>query len=214
MKLGILGGTFNPIHLAHLCIAETVYEACGLDRVLFLPAATPPHKEVAADVPFDLRMEMVRAAVKGHRGFDVSDLECRQPGKNYSVHTLELLRRDYPGAELYFIIGLDSFRDLPDWKDYEKLFELTHLVVVTRPGIDSAEPLGLLPVAVQKQFCYSCSPATWRHKKGKSLIFLNETPLGISSTDIRQRVAAGRSIRYLVPPEVAALIERHGLYRS
>jgi len=214
MKLGILGGTFNPIHLAHLRIAEEVREACRLDKVLFLPAATPPHKQVADAVPFAVRFEMVRAAIADHDKFSVSDIEQQHPGKNYSVQTLQLLRQEFPHAEFYFIIGLDSFRDLPNWKDYQKLFELTHLVVVTRPGINDGNPFELLPVAVQNQFCYSCSPEKWQHQKGKTLLFLNDTPLGISSTGIRELVAAGRSIRYLVPPAVAALIARHDLYRS
>lgn len=214
MKLGILGGTFNPIHLAHLRIAEEVRENCGLDQVLFLPAATPPHKQVAAAVPFEQRLELVRAAIANHPNFAVSAIERDHPGKNYSVQTLELLRQDYPQAEFYFIIGLDSFRDLPEWKNYQKLFELTHLVVVTRPGIDNSNPMDLLPVAVQNQFCYSCSLSKWRHKKGKDLFFLSETMLAISSTGIRALVAEGRSIRYLVPPEVATLVEQRGLYRS
>jgi len=214
MKLGILGGTFNPIHLAHLRIAEEVREACRLDKVLFLPAATPPHKQVADAVPFAVRIEMVRAAIADHDKFSVSDIEQQQPGKNYSVQTLQLLRQEFPHAEFYFIIGLDSFRDLPNWKDYQKLFELTHLVVVTRPGINDGNPFELLPVAVQNQFCYSCSPEKWQHQKGKTLLFLNDTPLGISSTGIRELVAAGRSIRYLVPPAVASLIARYDLYRS
>jgi nicotinate-nucleotide adenylyltransferase len=214
MKTGILGGTFNPIHLAHLRIAEEVREHCDLDRVLFLPAATPPHKEVAQAVSFELRLAMVEAAIAGHPGFSACTIEKNHPGKNYSVNTLEQLQQEYPADEFYFIIGLDSFRDLPSWKDYQKLFTLTHLVVATRPGIEAPDPAGLLPIAVQNQFCYSCSLKKWRHRSGKSLIFLQETRLDISSTEIRELVAKGRSIRNLVPPQVADLIEHHGLYRA
>lgn len=213
MKTGILGGTFNPIHLAHLRIAEEVREACHLDRVLFLPAATPPHKEVAEDIPFELRLEMVEAAIADHPNFSVSTIEKDQPGKNYSVDTLTHLQQAYPDDEFYFIIGLDSFRDLPSWKNYQTLFAMTHLVVATRPGIEAPNPAEFLPIAVQNQFCYSCSLKKWRHQSGKSLIFLQETRFDISSTGIRELVSAGRSIRYLVPPQVADLIEHHGLYR-
>lgn len=213
MKIGILGGTFNPVHLAHLRIAEEVREACGLDRVLFLVADTPPHKPVAGDVPFVTRLAMVEAAIADHPAFAACAIEHEHPGPNYTVDTLQRLRERHPRDSFYFIIGFDSFRELPSWKDYTRIPELTHLVVVHRPGAETAEPMRLLPVAVQKQFCYSCSPEKWRHQSGNWLIFLRETRLDISSTAIRRLVAERRSIRYLVPDPVIALIAREGLYR-
>jgi len=213
MRIGILGGTFNPVHLAHLRVAEELREVCALDKVMFLPAATPPHKSVAEEVPFAERLAMVEAAIADHPDFFASDLEGRRLGKSFSVDTLEILRREQPQDEFFFLIGMDSFRDLPTWRDYRRLFSLANIVVAPRPGVSSKEPQELLPVAMRDQFCYDDQSKTWRHQGGTSLIFLAETYLDISSTRIRQLVAAGRSIRYLVPSAVAEHIRRRGFYR-
>ena len=213
MKIGILGGTFDPIHLAHLRVAEEVREACGLERVLFIPAAHPPHKEQSGSIPFSHRLAMVEAAVCDNPAFAVSDIEARRPGKSYSVQTLEILGKERPADEFYFIIGLDSFRDLASWRDYARLFELAHLVVAARPGVFPGDPRELLPVAIKERFCYNDASRTLRHHGGNSVFFVEETRLDISSTRIRQLVAAGRSIRYLVPPTVVDYISSHGLYR-
>jgi len=212
MKIGILGGTFNPIHLAHLRVAEEVREACALERVLFIPAAHPPHKEERGQIPFARRFAMVEAAIADNPAFAVSDIEAQRPGKSYSVQTLEILQKELPQDELYFIIGLDSFRDLSLWRDYARLFELAHLVVATRPGVSRGDPRELLPVAIKERFCYNSASQTLRHHGGNSVFFVEETWLDISSTRIRQLVAAGRSIRYLVPPTVADYISTHGLF--
>ncbi|MFA5515462.1 MAG: nicotinate-nucleotide adenylyltransferase [Desulfuromonadales bacterium] len=212
MRTGIFGGTFNPIHLAHLRLAEEVREACALERVLFIPAATPPHKTVAENVSFTQRLTMVRAAVAGNPAFFASDLEAQRTGKSYSVQTLEILRRQAPGDDFFFIIGMDSFRDLPLWKDYRRLFDLTNLVVVGRPGLETVEPRQFLPVAIQGEFCYD-EPLKFRHSSGTSVHFLKAKGLDISSTGIRRLVTEGRSIRYLVPPAVEEIIMKHGLYQ-
>ena len=211
MKTGILGGTFNPIHLAHLRIAEEVRESCALDEVLFIPASLPPHKPEQA-APFADRLAMVQTAIADHPHFRVTDLEARRSGKSFSVDTLELLRQADPAGERFFIVGLDSFRDIATWKDYARIFTLAHLVVTARPGIDLPDPLAALPVAVRSEFCYDNQLKKLRHCSGNSVIFLEETRLDISSTLIRRKVAAGESIRYLVPPAVAAYIASHDLY--
>ncbi len=212
MKLGILGGTFNPIHLAHLRIAEEVREACALDRVLFIPAAAPPHKEVADAVSFSHRLAMVEAAIAGNPAFAVSDLENRRPGKSYSVQTLEILHQEHPRGEFYFIMGMDSFRDITTWRQWRRLFALAHIVVAARPGAPEADPRDLVPVAMAGEFCYDVPSNSLRHQSGKEVIFLGETRLDIASSRLRQLVAEGRSIRYLVPPPVEAYIAQHGLY--
>lgn len=214
MKTGILGGTFNPIHLAHLRIAEEVRIACGLDRVLFMPAATPPHKPLADDIPFVHRYAMVEAAVDDNPFFFPCDLEAQRPGKSYSVATLEILHRQFPDDEFYFIIGMDSYRAIDTWKDYSRLFGLTNLVVAARPGHVGDDPLGLLPVVMREQFCYDDSSNILRHCSGNRVIFLKETFLDVSSTRIRQQVAEQGSIRYLVPSVVEDYICRHDLYRG
>lgn len=212
MRTGILGGTFNPIHLAHLAIAEEARQACRLDRVIFLPAADPPHKPIAAGVAFCHRLAMVELALAGNPAFCASDLEAHRSGKSYSVETLKILRQRFPEDAFYFIIGLDSFRDLTTWKAYEKLFSLTNLVVASRPGI-STDPRQLLPIAIRQQFCYSAESKNLLHDSGHAVIFLEETRLEISSTEIRNRIAAQQSIHDLVPGPVAEYIDRHGLYR-
>ncbi len=213
MKTGILGGTFNPIHFAHLRIAEEVRETCALDRVLFMPAAAPPHKAVAGETSFAQRLAMIEAAIADNPGFESSDLEARRSGKSFSVDTLDLLRQIDPQGEHYFIVGLDSFRDLATWKNYPRLFELAHLVVTARPGVLLPDPLAALPVAVQGDFCYDEKLKKLWHRSGNMVLFLEETRLDISSTLIRRKVAAGESIRYLVPPAVAAYIADQRLYR-
>jgi len=212
LKTGILGGTFNPIHLAHLRIAEEVRESCALDEVLFIPAALPPHKPEQA-APFADRLAMVQAAIADHPHFRATDLEARRSGKSFSVDTLELLRQADPAGERYFIVGLDSFRDIATWKDYARIFTLAHLVVTARPGVDLPDPLAALPVAVRGDFCYDDQLKKLRHLSGNTVIFLEETRLDISSTLIRRKVASGESIRYLVSPVVAAYIATHDLYR-
>ncbi len=214
MKLGILGGTFNPIHLAHLQIAREVLLSCRLDRVLFIPAADPPHKPVANDTPFKHRLAMVNVAIADDPLFAASDIEMRRSGKSYSVQTLELLQREDPAGERYFIIGLDSYRDIAHWKDAPRIFALAHIVVATRPGIRLDDPLQVLPVAMRRNFCYDVRLEKIRHKSGNYLIFKEETQMDISSTMIRSEVAAGRSIRHLVPPAVADYISKHALYRK
>lgn len=213
MKTGILGGTFNPIHMAHLRIAEEVREACSLDRVVFIPAATPPHKPLADEISFSHRLAMVEMAIKNNPAFAVSDLEGQRPGKSYSVRSLELLREASPNDSFYFIIGMDSYRELSSWKDYRRLFELTNLVVSTRPGSPKGDPLELLPVVIQNEFCYDDSPNTLLHRSGNRVILLEETFLDISSTQLRKLISEERSVRYLMSEEVEEYIYRHGLYR-
>ena len=214
MKTGILGGTFNPIHLAHLRIAEEVQQSCELDRVLFVPAAEPPHKDVAGHVTFAHRLAMVEAAIRNYPKFQASDLEVRRRGKSFSVDTLEILRDEDPRGERYFIIGLDSYRDIASWKDFSRLFSLSHLVVLTRPGVLVSNPLAPLPVAIHKDFCYDEQAGKIQHKSGNSLIFLKETYLDISSTKIRSMLGNGQSVRHLVPPAVADYIKEHNLYQT
>jgi nicotinate-nucleotide adenylyltransferase len=214
MKTGILGGTFNPIHLAHLRIAEEVQHACDLDRLLFIPAAEPPHKDVAGQVSFEHRLAMVQAAILDYPKFQVSDLEIRRSGKSFSVDTLEILRKQDPQGERYFIVGLDSYCDIASWKDFTRIFSLSHLVVMTRPGVELSDPLEPLPVAAREDFCYDSEAEIIRHKSGNNVIFLKETYLNISSTKIRQMLNTGQSIRHLVAPAVADYIKEHGLYQT
>lgn len=214
MKTGILGGTFNPIHLAHLRIAEEAQKEFRLDRVLFIPAADPPHKDIDGEVSFAHRFAMVERAIREYPCFQASDLEIRRSGKSFSVDTLEILQREDPAGERFFIIGLDSYRDIASWKDFTRLFSLCHLVVATRPGIAVENPLDPLPVAIRRDFCYDSRAGKILHKSGNYVFFLSGTHLDISSTQVRQRLIEGQSVSRLVPPTVAEYIEEHGLYRA
>lgn len=212
MKVGIIGGTFNPIHIAHLRIAEEVRDRLGLDRVIFIPAARPPHKEPDDYLSFDHRLAMVELAIEDHPAFSASSLEEELGGTSYSVHTLTELRSLYPGDELYFIIGSDSFRDIASWYRYTEIFTLCNLAVVERPGAVIAELTAPLPVAMAGEFCYDPDALRLIHRSGFSVYYLAGIPLAISSSDIRGLARSGRSLRYLVPRKVAGYIEEKRIY--
>ena len=211
MRIGILGGTFNPIHFGHLHIAEEVQESCNLDQIWFLPTCRPPHKQLAADIPFARRLAMVEAALVDFPQFYANDLEGRRGGTSYSVETLEQLRLEYPQHQFFFIMGLDSFQDISSWKDYPRLFELAHLVVTARPGFSGTLPQ-LLPVAIADRFCYDAVSKKLTHDAGFTVIEVAHTCRDISSTGIRQKLVAGESVAGLVPPAVSEYIKKHQLY--
>lgn len=197
MRLGLYGGTFDPIHLGHLILAESCREACGLDQVWFVVTATPPHKR-SERTPVSDRLEMARIATAGHPSFEVSEIESGDDGPHYSYRTLERLTAERPGDDLFFLIGADSLADLPTWRQPERVAELATIVVVNRPGIDPAVMAGPPDLG----------PAA------RPVRFVTIPPIGISSTDLRRRVAEGWSIRYQVPRGVEAYIVEQGLYRS
>lgn len=214
MRLGVFGGTFNPVHLAHLRCAEEAREALRLDRVLFVPAANPPHKGAAGLAGAAHRLAMLRLATRGHPAFRVSALEIERGGRSYSVDTLRQLRARLPAStRLFFLLGVDQFREIGTWREYRELFSLAEFAVMTRPPHALAAPRTLLPVAARGEFCYGPDRKTLRHRSGNTITFLTVTALDISASVIRARLARGGSVRYLVPPAVERYIERHGLYR-
>lgn len=211
-RLGILGGTFNPIHKGHLLIAAAMQQRCDLDRVLFIPAAAPPHKKLPREVSYADRAAMVAAAIADHPAFILSDIELKRPGKSYSVDTLRQLRDAYPQAERFFLIGMDSFCDLATWWEYRQIFALAHLVVAARPGVVCADLKERLPVAVRDEFCYDASTCDLCHQSGNRVILLSDTASTVSSSTIRARLVAGESITGMVPAPVAEYIATHNLY--
>lgn len=211
-RLGILGGTFNPVHLAHLRFAEEAREQCALEQVLFIPAAVPPHKQVAGEVAFGHRLAMVQQAVADHNAFAVSDIEGRRQGKSYTVDTLQQLQQQYPQAELYLLIGMDSWQHIAQWHAYQQLFQQAHIRIAPRPGDTPAALEAPLPVAFQRQFCYDAEDKKLFHNSGYSVACLQTTPLAISSTHIRKLAAAGLSLRYLVSDQVGQYIKQYELY--
>lgn len=214
MRIGLMGGTFNPIHLAHLRIAEEAREECALDRVVFVPAADPPHKPLAGEVPFARRCQMVRLAIAGNPGFELSDIEGQRAGKSYSIDTIDRFRVEHPGDGLFFIIGSDSFLEIGLWHRFAEIFRTCSLIVVERPGRPVTDPPSALPDAVRDEFIYDAASRGLTHQSGERVHFLSGCQLDISSSTIRRLAAAGRSITYLVPPAVEAYIKEQRIYNA
>jgi len=213
-RLGVFGGTFNPIHLAHLRSAEEVGEALQLDRVLFVPSGTPPHKAGRDIAPAHHRLAMVRLAIRGNPRFRVSSMEIERPGGSYSIDTVAALHHLYPTTRLFLIVGMDQFRELGTWKAYRQLVRSCDLVVTSRPGFRFERAHRDLPVAVRREFCYQPSAERLVHETGNEISFLRISDLEISASAIRARVRHGSSVRYLLPASVQRYIERHHLYRG
>jgi nicotinate-nucleotide adenylyltransferase len=211
VRLGLFGGTFNPIHFGHLRAAEEVAEFLQLSRLLFIPAARPPHKNTEAVTPFAIRLKMTRLAVARHPFLEVSDIENQRPEKSYSIETLRLFRREYgPATEIFFIVGLDAMLEIDTWKDYREIFTLCHFVVLDRPGYD---PGDLAIVLRQKFECtYQAEKQAFLHPGGNHIYFRPITRLDISSTQIRRLASQGRSLRFLLPEEVKRYILENKLY--
>lgn len=185
MKTALYGGSFDPIHHGHLILAREAMEQLGLDRVIFIPAAVSPFKLDAQPAPAGLRLQMVHAAIAGEPHFECDDSEIHRPGPSFTIDTVEAWLRRAPGDELYYLIGQDNVRDLPKWRRWEELRTLARFVVFER---DTDAPPHNFP-RINRRF-------------------------DITATDIRHRIATHRSIRYLVPDPVRALIDTHHLYQS
>lgn len=214
-RIGLFGGTFNPVHFGHLRPAEEIGESLGLEKVIFIPSSCPPHKERGGILPGSLRAEMVRLAIAGNPRFSLSEVELNRPGKSYSVETITHFRREIgPGAELYFILGLDAFREVNTWKEYPALFSLCHFVVMTRPGFEKKFEPAHLPIEIASDFCYDGLAVGYRNKSGFFVFPREITALEISSTMVRNLLCQGRSVRYLLPPEVEDFIRRNHLYQA
>jgi nicotinate-nucleotide adenylyltransferase len=212
-RLGILGGSFDPIHLGHLRSAEEVREALALDRVYFVPANDPPHKPGRRLVDGRARLAMLEIAVAENPAFRASAVELERGGISYSVDTIQSFASAEPQASLFLIVGIDTFREMHTWKDVVRIFELVSVVVTSRPPNAADQSIGHLPVAAQEAFCYDPSTLSYRHRSGTRLCFVSITAIDISATAIRERARRGQSIRYLVPAVVESYIREHGLYR-
>ena len=213
MRLGILGGTFDPIHLGHLRTAQEIGQELGLEKVYLIPSALPPHKTSDPITRFDKRLAMARLAVADSPLLEVLDLEGRRSGFSYSIVTLkELHKLFHPDPEFFFIIGTDAFLDIKSWKEYPDLFDYAHFVIIRRPGfhLQDLEPLMLdLGLEVKE----TLEPNVITLPSGKTLILMVPTLMDISSTRVRKMVAEGKSIRFLVPESVREFIMEKGLYR-
>src|SRR3989338_3040523 len=188
MKIGILGGTFNPIHIGHLILAEEVREKLKLDKVIFVPTYLAPHKDNSDLAPAHARLAMIKLAIKGNRYFLASDLEIKRNGRSYTIDTMKEFKKLYPQDELYFIIGSDLLKYLDDWKDLQEIIKMVRFIVATRPGY----PLEKIPSHI------STIPIR---------------AVDISGFEIRKAIKENKSFRYLVPELVLKYIVSKKLYR-
>ena len=221
LKVGLLGGSFNPIHNGHLTIAHHVYERMQLSRILFIPTGDPPHKPDDSLAPATHRFEMVRLAIADTPEFDVSDIELRRTGKSYSIDSVQALQHLHdPSTELFFIIGLDAFLDFPTWRSPKELLQICHFVVVPRPGqsfralagmslLPALDPDGLtgLDTGVPNRLDIAIPSAP-----GVTCLALPPCPT--SSSEIRRRVRNGLPPANMLPPPVESYILRHSLYQE
>jgi nicotinate-nucleotide adenylyltransferase len=182
-KIGIFGGTFDPIHHGHLILARDAVETLQLDRVIFIPAALSPHKLEQQPTPPAVRLAILRAAIEGDPNFAADPIELERPPPSYAIDTVDSLRQRESGSEFFFLIGEDNVARLPTWHRFSELAKLVQFVILDRSGLNTAHPYP----AIRRQ-------------------------VDISGTDIRKRVASGRSIRYLVPPAVETIIRERQLY--
>ncbi|MFL5818295.1 MAG: nicotinate-nucleotide adenylyltransferase [Conexibacter sp.] len=198
MKLGILGGTFNPPHIGHLVCAQEAHDQLGLDRVVLMPAAVPPHKEVQADPGAEARYALCEAAVAGDERFAVSRMELDRAGRSFTVDTLKSLHDHSPQDDITFIAGGDMARSLPSWREPEQILSLATLAVAERAA-DRREAISaaIAPLAGSER-----------------VRFFDMPRIDVSSSLVRERVASGRSIRYLVPDAVADAIAQNGWYAA
>ena len=192
MRIGIYGGSFDPVHFGHLLLAESAREQLQLDTVLFMPAAIAPHKQQDQSTSPAVRLEMLNLAIGGHSGFEVSDLEMKRGGVSYTVDTLLALSEQYAEAQLVLLVGADTLVDMPNWKDPEKIVTLAHIAVVDRTGSQLDDQS--LPDA--------------------EILRVTMPRIDLSSRQIREKIARGESIRYWTPRAVEKYIEAAQLYRT
>jgi nicotinate-nucleotide adenylyltransferase len=197
-RLGILGGTFDPPHSGHLILAEYAWDALGLSQVLFVPAADPPHKQQEDKQPVNHRLAMLELALAGNDHFNISHVDIDRPGPHYSVDMLAILQEQYPEHELYFVMGSDSLRNLTRWHQPETLIQRCRLAVMRRPG-DYIQ-LNMHEAALSGL--------------AERVVMVDAPLIGISSSQIVERLQQGRSVRYLLPEPVLEYIDEHHLYRA
>jgi nicotinate-nucleotide adenylyltransferase len=212
LRLGILGGTFDPVHFGHLRIAEEICEEMDLEKVLLIPGGLPPHKYKESITPFHDRLAMTRIAAQDSSLLEVLDLEGRRNGPSYSIETLREIHRLYKdNVDIFFIIGMDAFLEINTWKEYKNLFKESNFVVLKRPGF-SFEELEPFIISMEVGFKRMSDSNTFATPSGNLLIYKEATLMDISSTRIREMVAAGRSIRFLLPEAVRVYIIEKSLY--
>jgi nicotinate-nucleotide adenylyltransferase len=212
-RIGLFGGTFNPIHSGHLRGAEEIRETFRLQEVIFIPAAIPPHKGTKEVIEAKHRLEMVRLATATNPFFSTTDIELLRSEKSYSIDTIRYFSERHQEA-FFFILGRDAFLEIETWKEFQHLFSLCNFVVMTRPGSEKALSSSPLPEALAPLFRYDQGVKGWIHTSGHIVYFKEITVMDISSTKIRELIEKGESVRYLIPGEVEAYIQKNRLYKK
>jgi nicotinate-nucleotide adenylyltransferase len=212
MRIGLFGGSFNPIHFGHLRAVEEVREALALDLVYFIPAGLPPHKPNDRLAPPDHRLHMVQLGTKGNRHFMVSEVEIRRGGRSFTIDTVRHFKEVTRGRpEFFLLIGMDQFAELETWKECDELARACNIVVHTR-RLAEHDPSMIGPLAALNRFGYVKEDDHYVHPSKHTLSFVTTTFLPISATLIRDKLARHLSVRYLLPADIADYITRHGLY--
>jgi len=213
-RIGLMGGSFDPVHFAHLRSGEEIKERFGLAVIEFIPTMISPHKRTHPMTDARDRLEMLCRAIKGNKSFRVSEVEIERGGVSYLYDTLQGYRKRFgSSADLFFIMGMDGFLEIPTWHRYEDLFSLSHFIVTTRPGYRRPDLKRILSPAVACRFKGTrSSRKAIEHESGHWIFFEKITSMEISATDIRNRIASGRSVRYLLPDSVWRYIQDRHLY--
>ncbi|HEY3383234.1 MAG TPA: nicotinate-nucleotide adenylyltransferase [Vicinamibacterales bacterium] len=213
---GILGGTFDPVHLGHLAAAQAASAALALDRVLLIPSHHPPHRPRSPHASAFHRFAMVSLAIGGHPQLTASDVELRQPGPSYTAVTLRALHRSgTPASQLFFITGTDAFADIATWHDYPAVLDLAHFIVISRPGRSFDALESRLPdLAPRMRMAESRAKMPAGVVESPRIFLVTADTPDVSSTEIRARARAGQSLETFVPAAVEDHIRRHGLYRE
>jgi nicotinate-nucleotide adenylyltransferase len=214
VRLGLFGGTFNPIHIGHLRAAVEVWEYFRLDKVLLIPSAHPPHKNTDDLASSEDRFEMVGLAIDGIPFLEASDVELARSGPSYTIETLKYFQGQYGSTSaIHFILGIDAFSEITTWKSHKRLFATAHFIVMARPGSRLKDLEGFILANISEEYQHDRSSNTFRHPSWCSIFSFDITHLDISATQTRARIKEGRSIRFLVPEAVEAFVKRKGLYR-
>lgn len=218
--IGLFGGTFNPIHLGHLAVAEEVRAGFGLEKIAFIPAAIPPHKGIDGLADAKDRYSMIVDAISSNKSFIASDVEIHRKGPSYTIDTVIYFKNKTIGdTDCYLIVGLDAFIEIDTWRTYQELFNLIPFIVMTRPPEDAQQPVdtkivleNYINTHVDQKYYFSSLQSCFNHPTKQSIFLFNVTPIDISSTGIRNRIKQGLSINHLVPDAVEMNIQKKGMY--
>ncbi len=211
MRIGLFGGTFDPVHIGHLRVAEEIREAFELERVYFIPANIPPHKNIQLIIDSDIRLKMIKSAVRDNKYLSVSDIELKRKGVSYSIDTAKSFEKRF--KSLYFIMGIDAFYEIDTWYDYKEIFNHTNFIVMLRPMDRKPGASDVFPNSL-KTHIKKIDDVRFQHSSGNMIYLQQVTQLDISSTRIRENIKQGKTTRYIVPKTVEKIVREKGLYRT